>query len=69
MIVSQLVHLWEQIKIWIVMLVATASRSDVMFSACMCATFQASPRESHLKVTKRIYKMSICGIRKLQSLR
>jgi hypothetical protein len=24
----------------------TASRSDVMFSVCMCARFQASPRES-----------------------
>jgi hypothetical protein len=34
----------------------TASRSDVMFSVCMCARFQASPRESHLKVTKRILR-------------
>jgi hypothetical protein len=30
------------------------SRPDVMFSVCMCARFQASPRESHLKATKRI---------------
>ena len=34
----------------------TASRSDVMFSVCMCARFQASPRESHLKATKRILR-------------
>jgi hypothetical protein len=29
---------------------------DVMFSVCMCVRFQASPRESHLKVTKRILR-------------
>ena len=28
------------------LLYVTASRSDVMFSVCMCARFQASPRES-----------------------
>ena len=33
-----------------------ASRPDVMFSVCMCARFQASPRESHLKATKRILR-------------
>ena len=27
-----------------------------MFSVCMCARFQASPRESHLKATKRILR-------------
>ena len=27
-----------------------------MFSVCMCARFQASPRESHLKATKRIFR-------------
>jgi hypothetical protein len=36
------------------LLYVTASRPDVMFSVCMCARFQASPRESHLKATKRI---------------
>ena len=36
------------------LLYMTASKSDVMFSVCMCARFQASPRESHLKATKRI---------------
>jgi hypothetical protein len=30
------------------LLYVTASRPDVMFSVCMCARFQASPRESHL---------------------
>jgi hypothetical protein len=36
------------------LLYVTVSRLDVMFSVCMCARFQASPRESHLKATKRI---------------
>jgi hypothetical protein len=36
------------------LLYVTTSRPDVMFSVCMCARFQASPRESHLKATKRI---------------
>jgi hypothetical protein len=34
----------------------TASRPDAMFSVCMCAKFQASPRENHLKATKRILR-------------
>jgi hypothetical protein len=34
------------------LLYVMASRPDVMFSICMCARFQASPRESHLKATK-----------------
>ena len=34
----------------------TTSRPDVMFNVCMCARFQASPRESHLKATKRILR-------------
>ena len=37
-------------------LYVTASRPDVMFSVCMCARFQASPRESHLKATKRVLR-------------
>jgi hypothetical protein len=40
------------------LLYVTASRPDVMFSVCMCARFQVSPRESHLKVTKRILRYS-----------
>jgi hypothetical protein len=38
------------------LLYVTASRPDVMFSVCMCARFQVSPRESHLKVIKRILR-------------
>jgi hypothetical protein len=38
------------------LLYVTASRLDVMFIVCMCARFQASPRESHLKATKRILR-------------
>jgi hypothetical protein len=38
------------------LLYMTASRPDVMFSVYMCARFQASPRESHLKATKRILR-------------
>ena len=38
------------------LLYVTASRPDIMFSVCMCTRFQASLRESHLKVTKRILR-------------
>jgi hypothetical protein len=38
------------------LLYVTASRPDVMFSICMCARFQVSPRESHLKAIKRILR-------------
>ena len=38
------------------LLYVTTSRPDVMFSVCMCARFQASPRKSHLKATKRILR-------------
>jgi hypothetical protein len=38
------------------LLYVTASRPNVMFSVCMCTRFQASPRESHLKATKRILR-------------
>ncbi|XP_020208050.1 uncharacterized protein LOC109793000 [Cajanus cajan] len=34
----------------------TASRPDIMFSVCMCARFQSAPKESHLKVVKKIMK-------------
>ena len=36
------------------LLYITASRPDVIFSVCKCARYQASPRESHLKATKRL---------------
>ncbi|CAM8910580.1 unnamed protein product [Rhodiola kirilowii] len=36
------------------LLYLTASRPDIMFSVCLCACFQANPRETHLKAVKRI---------------
>jgi hypothetical protein len=36
--------------------VTTSLRPDVMSSVCMYIRFQASPRESHLKATKRILR-------------
>ena len=36
------------------LLYLTASRPDIMFSVCMCARFQANPKEAHLVVVKRI---------------
>ena len=38
------------------LLYLTASRPDIMFSTCLCARFQANPKESHLIVVKRIFK-------------
>jgi hypothetical protein len=38
------------------LLYVTTSRPDVMFSVCKCVRYQASPRESHLKATKRILR-------------
>lgn len=34
----------------------TVSMSDIMLSVCLCARFQASPMELHLKVVKKIIK-------------
>ena len=34
----------------------TASRPDIMFSVCLCARYQSQPKESHLKVVKRILR-------------
>src|SRR5438128_7708697 len=33
-----------------------ASRLDIMFSVCMCARYQANPKESYEKVVKRILR-------------
>jgi hypothetical protein len=44
---------WSMIRS---LLYVTASRPDVIFSVCMCARFQASLGESHLKATKRILR-------------
>jgi hypothetical protein len=33
-----------------------ASRPDIMLSVCMCARFQADPKEVHLRAMKRIMR-------------
>ncbi|PKU68695.1 putative mitochondrial protein [Dendrobium catenatum] len=38
------------------LLYLTASRLDIMFSVCLCARFQAEPKESHLTVVKRMFR-------------
>ena len=38
------------------LLYLTASRPDIMFSVCMCAKFQANPKETHLIAVKRILR-------------
>ncbi|KAK2978736.1 hypothetical protein RJ640_012191 [Escallonia rubra] len=38
------------------LLYLTASRPDIMFSVCLCARFQACPKESHLIAVKRILR-------------
>ncbi|KAK1401683.1 hypothetical protein POM88_001288 [Heracleum sosnowskyi] len=34
----------------------TDSRPDIMFVTCLCARFQADPKESHLIAIKRIFR-------------
>ncbi|XP_070036061.1 secreted RxLR effector protein 161-like [Nicotiana tomentosiformis] len=38
------------------LLYLTGSRSDIVFSMGLCARFQSNPKESHLKVAKRILR-------------
>ncbi|XP_058769363.1 secreted RxLR effector protein 161-like [Vicia villosa] len=38
------------------LLYLTTSRPDIMFSVCLCARYQANPKESHLAAVKRIIK-------------
>ena len=38
------------------LLYLTATRPDILFATGLCARFQASPRESHLKTVKRIFR-------------
>jgi len=38
------------------LLYLTASRPDILFSACLWARFQSDPRESHLTAVKRIFR-------------
>ena len=33
-----------------------ASRSDILFTVCLCARFQANPKESYLTAVKRIFR-------------
>ena len=40
--------------IWLLYL--TTSRPDIMFSVCLCARYQANPKESHYMAAKRILK-------------
>jgi hypothetical protein len=41
------------------LLYLTATRSDIQFSVCLCAHFQASPRTSHRQAVKRIFRYLI----------
>ena len=34
------------------LLYLTASRSDIMFSVCLCVRFQSNPKESYLNIIK-----------------
>ncbi|GJY14366.1 hypothetical protein Tco_0384788 [Tanacetum coccineum] len=34
----------------------TASRPDIQFLTCLCARYQANPKESHLIAVKRIFR-------------
>ena len=38
------------------LLYLTASRPYIMFATCLCARFQANPKESHLIAVKRIFR-------------
>ena len=38
------------------LLYLSASRTDIMFSVCMCARFQSNPKFSHLTAVKRIIR-------------
>ena len=38
------------------LLYLTASRPDIMYATCLCARYQAAPKESHLKALKQILK-------------
>ncbi|KAJ9546415.1 hypothetical protein OSB04_018958 [Centaurea solstitialis] len=38
------------------LLYVTASRPDIMYATCLCARYQADPKESHMKAVKRIFR-------------
>lgn len=33
-----------------------ASRHNIMFSVCLCASYQSNPKESHLKTFEHIFR-------------
>ena len=47
------------------LLYLTSSIPDIQFCVCLCVRFQASPRESHLTVVKRIFKYLV-GTQKIR---
>ena len=38
------------------LLYLTTSRPDIVYSVCLCAIFQACPKESHLNAFKGIFR-------------
>ena len=44
-----------------------ASRPDIMLSVCMCACFQATPKESHHQAVKRILRYLAHTLRSMVS--
>jgi len=38
----------------------TTNRPNILFSVCLCARFQAPPKESHLTSVKRIFRYLAC---------
>jgi hypothetical protein len=38
------------------LLYLTVTRPDILFSVCLCARFQASPRTSHRQAVKKIFR-------------
>ncbi|GJS50185.1 hypothetical protein Tco_0600306 [Tanacetum coccineum] len=40
----------------------TASRPDIQFSTCLCARYQANPKESYLIDVKRIFRKSTSAV-------
>jgi len=53
---GQLVYIKKYIGMIKSLLYLLASRPDIMFSVCMCARYQANPKESHLSAIKRIMR-------------
>lgn len=50
------IHQWLFRSMIGALLYLTSSRPDIMFLVCMCARFQAYPKESHMKAVKRILR-------------